>query len=69
METKLATVDLLPGRDWNAKACFGDALQRADIDAPAVAIWLDSEGQLRHSLSCTEEQTLWLLHKAMRELI
>lgn len=46
---KLATVDPLPGINWNAKAAAGDALQRVSEDAPFIAIWVDSDGILRMS--------------------
>ena len=65
-ELKLATVDLLPGKEWNAKAAFGDALQRAPIDSPCVALWLEN-GELKWSSQASRMEIVYMLHEALRE--
>lgn len=59
---KLATVDFLPGKRWNAHAALGDAMQRASMDAPMVVMWLEGKEQkfcyaIANSVNL---QTLWM---------
>lgn len=53
----------------NAHAVFGDALNRCGIEQPAVAIWLDKEGQLKWSAHCNNMQLLWMLRQAEKEMM
>ena len=53
----------------NANAVFGDALNRCDIEKPAVALWLDKEGRLKWSAHCNNMQLLWMLRQAEKEMM
>lgn len=59
---KLATVDMIPGRRWNAHAALGDAMQRASMDAPMVVMWLEGPDQrFRFAIAnATNMQSLWM---------
>lgn len=46
-----ATVDPIPGRDWNAHAVAGDILNRCPIRAPIAVVWVGEDGKLRFSKS------------------
>lgn len=54
----IASVDALPGREWNAHAVAGDVLSRAEIDAPIIAVWMNKDGKLRYAKSRTDGATL-----------
>lgn len=53
-----ATVDPLPGKDWNAHAVAGDVLNRAPLNAAIIAMWIDEHGQLRYSKAGTDGRSL-----------
>jgi hypothetical protein len=59
---KLATVDMIPGRRWNAHAALGEAMQRASMDAPMVVMWLDGSSQeFKFAIAnATNMQCLWM---------
>lgn len=65
----LATVDCLPGQNWNAHAVLGDALQRAPIDAMILVLWIDKDGVYHRSSSATNAEIVWACALATKEAL
>lgn len=45
----MADIEIMPKHGWNAKAAAGDALERAPLNAPFIAMWIDEKGNVRYS--------------------
>lgn len=63
-----ATVNPLPGKGWNAHAVAGDVLNRAPMNAPIIAIWVDEKGCLRYSKSNTDPSDLSMFAMLLAEM-
>ena len=63
-----ATVDPLPGKEWNAHAVAGDVLNRAPMNAPIIAVWIDDKGCLRYSKSNTDGCALSMFAVLIQEM-
>ena len=63
-----ASVDPLPGKEWNAHAVAGDVLSRAPISAPIFAVWIDENGKLRYAKSNTDAAALSMFAIVITEM-
>lgn len=68
MDGKPATVDCLPGKAWSAHAVAGDVLNRAPMNAPIVAVWIDDQGKVRYSKSNTAPCDLAIFATLLAEM-
>ena len=57
----MADIEIIPKHGWNAKAAAGDALNRADLRDPLIAIWIDDKGQVRYSQANMDSKSLALI--------
>jgi len=58
LEFNVADIEIMPNVGWNAKAAAGDALNRASLRDPFIAIWVDDKGQVRYSQANMDSKSL-----------
>lgn len=58
-----ADIEFLDGIKSNSKAVFHDAINRSELDNPAIAIWMDKDNEIHWSCCTTNQQCLWMLEK------
>jgi len=64
-----ASVDALPGLDWNAHAVAGDILNRCPINAQIIALWIDNEGMLRFSKTTLPFEVACMFSAQLQDLV
>jgi hypothetical protein len=65
----MADIEVLPGKTWNAHAALHHALNVVKIDQPIIILWLEDDGQVKHSSAALRKDVLWMIEVERRRVL